>query len=340
MKLSVIVPVYNVEPFLEQCIESVICQSLRDLEIILVDDGSTDSSPKICDKYALQDSRIKVIHKKNAGLGMARNSGLAIASGEYVTFIDSDDLIDSNAYESLCNMADEHNLDVVRFACNRFRGDDEALNTRYDCSFQFTDSSSCINQLALAIFDSNGCESFAIGGSVCMAIFRRNIIVDNSLQFVSERKYISEDYIFSFLFYLCSRRVGWCLNTYYHYRTNENSLTRTVCLDKIKKAEVYTKYVLSILAEKHMPENTYRYAWGYYISASRVFTRFVLHSGMKYSEKKKWFYQQSFNEYLKSISLKYPVQLMPFKQRICLWAMVNNKFLLVYLMTYYGDKLR
>ena len=91
-KVSVVVPIYNVEPYLVMCLESLLNQTLKEIEIILVDDGSPDNCPQICDEYAQRDSRIKVIHKKNAGLGMARNSGIEIATGKYIAFLDSDDI--------------------------------------------------------------------------------------------------------------------------------------------------------------------------------------------------------------------------------------------------------
>ena len=89
--ISVIVPVYKVEPYLRRCVDSILAQTYQDLEVILVDDGSPDNCPEICDEYAAQDERIKVIHKANGGLSSARNAGLDAASGDWVSFIDSDD---------------------------------------------------------------------------------------------------------------------------------------------------------------------------------------------------------------------------------------------------------
>ena len=100
-KVSIIVPIYNVEKYLHRCVDSIINQSHKDLEIILVDDESPDKCPEMCDEYAKQDSRVKVIHKKNGGLGYARNSGLEIATGEYVAFIDSDDYVEPDMVEKL-----------------------------------------------------------------------------------------------------------------------------------------------------------------------------------------------------------------------------------------------
>ena len=103
--VSVIVPVYKVEQYLERCLNSILKQTEKNIEIILVDDGSPDSCPQLCDEFAALDNRIKVVHQKNAGLGMARNSGLEIASGEYVMFVDSDDFIVPDAIEILYNAA-------------------------------------------------------------------------------------------------------------------------------------------------------------------------------------------------------------------------------------------
>ena len=100
-KISIIVPIYNVEKYLDRCMQSLLNQTLTDIEIIMVDDGSPDRCPQMCDEYAKKDSRIKVIHKSNAGLGYARNSGLEIATGEYVAFVDSDDYVYTQIYESL-----------------------------------------------------------------------------------------------------------------------------------------------------------------------------------------------------------------------------------------------
>ena len=111
-EISVIVPVYNVEPYLRQCIESIQNQTFQDLEIILVDDGSTDGSGKICREYEKNDQRIRVIHKVNGGLGDARNVGLDVAQGGYIGFVDSDDFIDADMYELLYKNAISHKADI------------------------------------------------------------------------------------------------------------------------------------------------------------------------------------------------------------------------------------
>lgn len=112
-KLSVIVPVYNVEKYLERCIESLLAQTHTDLEILLVDDGSTDSSPEICDAFAEKDARIRVIHQKNGGLSSARNAGIDAATGEFLAFLDSDDYLDPSTYSLLLREMQKRQIDII-----------------------------------------------------------------------------------------------------------------------------------------------------------------------------------------------------------------------------------
>jgi len=110
--ISVIVPVYNVQQYIEQCVESILSQTYTNLEIILVDDGSSDNCPAICDSYAEEDSRIRVIHKQNGGLSDARNVGVARATGDYIGFVDSDDWIDNTMYETLYSLIKKYDADI------------------------------------------------------------------------------------------------------------------------------------------------------------------------------------------------------------------------------------
>lgn len=114
IKISIIVPVYNVEKYLKRCIESIINQTYKNLEIILVDDGSTDNCPAICDEYARKDKRIKVIHKENGGASSSRNTGMDAATGKYITFVDSDDFIKEEFVEYLYNLSIENNCEIVQ----------------------------------------------------------------------------------------------------------------------------------------------------------------------------------------------------------------------------------
>lgn len=129
-KITVIVPVYNVENYLGRCIQSIISQTYKNLEIILVDDGSTDNSGNICDEYAKKDSRIRVIHQKNRGASGAKNAGIEVATGNYIGFIDSDDWIDSDMFEILLHYANEHSADIVR--CDTYINYEDGIEKKND----------------------------------------------------------------------------------------------------------------------------------------------------------------------------------------------------------------
>mgnify|MGYP002514978694 CR=1 FL=1 len=118
--ISVIVPVYKVEQYLHQCVDSILNQTYRNLEVILVDDGSPDGCPAICNVYAEKDERVRVIHKVNGGLSDARNAGMAVMNGEYLSFVDSDDLLPVDAVETLLKIAVEEDADLVLGGYNRF----------------------------------------------------------------------------------------------------------------------------------------------------------------------------------------------------------------------------
>lgn len=137
--ISVIVPIYNVEKYLDRCVDSIINQTYKNLEIILVDDGSPDNCPKMCDDYAKIDNRIKVVHKENGGLSDARNVGMKVATGEYVSFIDSDDYISLDFYETLLETIVDNDSDIVECGVVKFYEDnnfdeysDDLKVTNYD----------------------------------------------------------------------------------------------------------------------------------------------------------------------------------------------------------------
>ena len=113
MKLSIIIPVYNAEQYLNNTISNIIQQTFTDFELLLIDDGSTDSSGQLCDEWSQKDSRIKVIHQKNMGVSEARNSGLRVTQGEYIAFVDNDDLINPQMYEILISIAEKESADIV-----------------------------------------------------------------------------------------------------------------------------------------------------------------------------------------------------------------------------------
>lgn len=133
--ISVIIPIYNVEQYLSKCINSIINQTYKNIEIVLIDDGSSDNSPAICDEYKKLDSRVIVIHKKNAGLSSARNKGLDIVKGNYICFVDSDDYIEANMIEELKNNMEKFNSDIS--VCNFYDIKNSTKKVRLDKDFEY-----------------------------------------------------------------------------------------------------------------------------------------------------------------------------------------------------------
>lgn len=129
-QISIIVPVYNVADYLPKCIESILAQTFTDFELILINDGSPDKSPQICDHYASQDSRVRVIHKKNGGVSEARNCGLDIARGKYIGFADSDDWLAHDMFELLYNLSEKHDADIS--ICGHYVVTDDSTEPLYE----------------------------------------------------------------------------------------------------------------------------------------------------------------------------------------------------------------
>ena len=232
--VSIIVAIYKVEPYLRQCLDSIVMQTYKNLDIILVDDGSPDQCGKICDEYAEEDSRIRVIHKKNAGLGMARNSGLEIACGKYIIFIDSDDWLELNMVERLAISAQENDCDyVVGGFAREIAGKNAILS--HPC-----DNPRIIEQKEIGkevLFPILGAESnniHDIDREMCVwtNLYKREIIHEQNIRFVSEREYLSEDLFFNIHYIMNCRRAMLLPDHLYHYRINNVSLTNAFRLNR------------------------------------------------------------------------------------------------------------
>lgn len=145
--ISVIVPIYNVEKYLARCVDSIANQTYKNLEIILIDDGSPDRCSQMCDNYAKKDSRIKVVHKKNGGLSDARNAGMAVATGEYISFIDSDDYVSDDFFECLLDVMNKENSDIAECSVVKFYEDNRFDEFSDDLSVKTYDTQDAMSAL-------------------------------------------------------------------------------------------------------------------------------------------------------------------------------------------------
>ena len=209
--ISVIIPVYNVEQYLEKCLNSVINQTYKNLEIILVDDGSTDSSDQICDEYAKEDSRIMVTHKKNEGVAATRNLGISKSNGEYITFVDSDDFVDKDYINMLYKEIKNNNCDISTCQNVKFKKNIEILEKKQEYTVEIFDSKTAlINMLYQRKIDSS------LWGKLYKSSVLKSEIIKNIKTFEDYDCFCS---IFSKNYKIC------CISSQlYYYYIRENSL--------------------------------------------------------------------------------------------------------------------
>ena len=208
--LSVIIPVYNVEPYLEQCLDSVVNQTYKNLEIICINDGSTDNSLKILEKYQKKDKRIKLINQKNQGASVARNAGLDIANGEYIAFVDSDDYLELNAYEeamkvALCDLT----VDMVEFNIAPFADDNHPNTKKTERYFK------CVSNLKRS--------KYVYTPNIWNKVFKREIINNMKIRFIP--KLYAQDQFFTAAYTICSKNYKFVNLPLYHYRVRCGSIT-------------------------------------------------------------------------------------------------------------------
>ena len=221
--ISVIVPIYNVEKYLPKCVDSILNQTYKNLEIILVDDGSPDNSGKICDEYAKRDNRIKVIHKKNGGVSSARNIGLENITGEYIGFVDPDDYINKNMYEDMLYVIKNNNVDIV--ICNMIKVYDE------------TKKINSLNTSKELLFVSSGNEKFnnlynensMLNSVVWNKLYKKRIF--EKLTF-PDGKIHEDEYI---MHYLLDRAnaIAYIKGAYYYYVQHNNSIMSTYSIKRL-----------------------------------------------------------------------------------------------------------
>ena len=214
-KLSIIVPVYNAEKYLDRCINSIYAQTLTDYEIILVNDGSKDDSLALCRKYAEKDSRITVIDKKNGGAGSARNKGVEIAKGEYLAFPDVDDWFEPNMYEELYALAKSGDYDIAFSGVNNYSQDLKFLNTIKCAAVDFKMQEECRKNI-MTLFPTT-----TIFDVPWNKLYRRELVVKNNVRFTDLRR--CQDAVFNLDVYKNAKSVISTEKAYYNYINNDSA---------------------------------------------------------------------------------------------------------------------
>ena len=269
MKVSVIVPVYNVYPYLDKCLNSLVGQTLKDIEIIVVNDGSSDNSLEIVNKYKKYCSNIKVFSKDNSGLSDTRNFGIKHATGEYLAFVDGDDYVNSEMYEKMYEKAKTGDYDIVTSDINYVYPDKEEkliTDPRKDTSK--------IKKLFIAFYPT-----------VCTKIFKRELFTNNHLEFKSGVWYEDVEFMYRLLPYI--KKVGKVDEAFYNYVQREKSITSTI------SPKVYD-YVNNFNGLVEYYKN-YNYYEKYYKELEYAYVRYVYATFIKTS------LGYQYNEYLKAV---------------------------------------
>ena len=241
-KVSVIVPVYNREKYLRQCVDSIVAQTLKEIEIILVDDGSTDGSPAICDEYAAKDSRVKVIHKQNAGMGAAYNTGMKLAKGEYIGFVETDDWIEPEMYEELYSKALEYQVDVVKSLYTNVNGGEKNLINPYGNGI-FNRRLENLSTTAPKITSGH----FAVWSG----IYRRGFIEGYEIQYSERLGASAQDFDFYWRVITQAQSFYLVSKSYYNYRVDASDASGNQGYKSAMNSIVAVRDTLKWLLENH-----------------------------------------------------------------------------------------
>ena len=240
-KFSIIVPIYNVEEYLERCISSLLRQTLQDIEIILVDDGSPDGCPAICDRYAAVDGRIRVIHKQNEGVSAARNDGLAAASGDWVIFCDSDDWMEPDACRILYETGEREQVDVVVADIHRIKGRELIYNRFFSREFVLREEDGhreALDDLVRADIYQNYCplppdsDTIGYGGPWNKGV-RRAFLLAHAITFDTSLNGLFDDILYTAYVYANMKSIAYVQKPVYNYVVVATSITKSYKADSV-----------------------------------------------------------------------------------------------------------
>jgi len=239
-KISIIVPVYNVEKYLKECLNSIIFQAFTNFELLLIDDGSQDRSGKICDEFAAKDKRITVFHKENEGANLARKYGVERAKGEYINFVDSDDTIFPNSLELLYNRLTNEKLDIVLGVANFFLKDGYIKPNLHKVEGVF----SSVEYLKLILQSSCSFSS-------CARLFKSSLFDKNTFNLEPEIK-INEDKYTNICLGINANRIGLYNMVVYNYRYNPLSISKSTNVDCLAPFEKLFNHIRFIIKEANL----------------------------------------------------------------------------------------
>lgn len=332
IKVSIVLPIYNVEKYLDRCIESVVNQTYSNIEILLVDDGSPDDCPTMCEKWAVMDNRIRVIHKENRGLGMARNSGLEVATGDYICFFDSDDYIALNAIEKMVEKAKKYNADIVTFGYSNVNTKGEVISEKIPLVQKDVFYGKEITESFLADMVSSNSHSrnYNLMMSAWASIYKTAVLRETRWLFSSERVIISED-VYSLLdLYKYVDCVAVLSEALYFYCENSTSLTKTFRTDRFEKINFFYIKCGELCNRNGYSEKVLISLQYTYISYVIAALKMIAESSMINKRKafKQIMFDSQFQDVIANISLKNE----PYKRKSLLFAMKKRWITIILIM--------
>lgn len=289
--VSIVLPIYNVSKYLDKCITTIVNQTYKNLEIILVDDGSTDQSPSMCDEWVKKDGRIKVIHKQNGGLGNARNTGIDNATGKYIFFIDSDDYVSLDLVSKCYNSAKSTNADIVIYGFSVADESEKIISSIVPNATKRTYTFDEIQNEYLPSLISNKRKDSKFSNlhmSAWACMYSLKLIKDNNWAFVSEREIISED-VYSLLgLYKYVNKVCILEDSLYFYRKNGSSLSHTYREDRFLKINKFYLECLKLAEELNYSNEIKKSLTNPYFSNVIGCMKILARSNIEKKQKKKY----------------------------------------------------
>lgn len=338
--ISVVVPAYNVEKYLDRCMQSLVNQTLRDIEIVLVDDKSSDKTPEMCDSWAKKDSRIKVIHNLvNEGLGMACNSGLEVAAGKYVAFCDSDDWVDADMYKIMYETAEKENAQMVLTGLKRVDEVGHVSPMNHIMEKRIYKGRSHVESLMLDLIASEPSDPIErhIQMSAKVVLYSREHLAKNNIRFESERKIISEDLFFNLDNLTRAECVIVLPEIFYNYYCNNQSLTSKVRTDRFEKNLEMRTALLNRYLFREMPEEFVTRVNRMFIGYSRTDIRQICRTkSLQATEKKQWLKDVCRHPIWTELNSSYPVQKMPILHRLFFKCIYRSNLCMLKLMSNIG----
>lgn len=324
--ISVIIPVYNVEAYLTKCINSVLTQTYKNYEILLIDDGSTDKSGLICENYANKYKNIYAFHKNNSGLGLTRNYGLNRAKGEYVTFIDSDDYVNKDYLKKLITpIFHDHNVDTVVGGFVQVNNSDNKLY-KEEYNYQVYTNKNVKEKMFPRMLGSLPGVRDSIKPMVWNCLYSRKLITKFSLKFVSERRLISEDVVWDSDYFGVAGNVVIINSTDYYYRFNPESLSQKYDTSRFLRIINFYKYMNAKLQEMNLDDEAQvRLKKGLFVALSACISQTKGLSILNSSKEIKYMCRDNL---INSSIKKYPIKKLNYKQRFFLY-LVKKKYSLM-----------